>query len=256
MRPAPPSAALGTGLRRYDGLKRSCPVFAAVPVARGRRRCQCEGETPGPAAGRSGDTTGWGAVPLQRPQTRTAATHRYRRPRAPSVRHSGAGRNPETHAPHSATRRARPSSHRTRVRRAAMGRCERSMRPAPPSAALGTGLRRYDGLKRSCPVFAAVPVARGRRRCQCEGETPGPAAGRSGDTTGWGAVPLQRPQTRTAATHRYRRPRAPSVRHSGAGRNPETHAPHSATRRARPSSHRTRVRRAAMQSGRPNVVGR
>ena len=189
---------------------------------------------------------GLGAVPLQRPQTRTAATHRYRRPRAPSARHSGAGRNPETHAPHSATRRARPSSHRTRVRRAAMGRCERSMRPAPPSAALGTGLRRYDGLKRSCPPSLQCRSRGAGGGASAKGETPGPAAGRSGDTTGWGAVPLQRPQTRTAAAHRYRRPRAPSVRHSGAGRNPETHAPHSATRQARPSSHRTRVRRAAI----------
>ena len=64
----PPSAALGAGLRRYDGLKRSCPVFAAVPVARRqaakavrrtKRRVLLLAAVVTPRAG--------GAVPLQRP---------------------------------------------------------------------------------------------------------------------------------------------------------------------------------------------
>ena len=86
--PAAPTAALGTGLRRYDGLERRCFIW---------RRCRSGGRTfasPSASSIRSSFR--------RRPESRTYACHRTTRP----DRHPAA--------------------------------------EAPPCAAPGTGLRRYD----------------------------------------------------------------------------------------------------------------
>ena len=134
--PAAPTAALGTGLRRYDGLKRRCFIW---------RRCRSGGRTfasPSASSIRSSFR--------RRPESRTHACHRTTRP----DRHPAA--------------------------------------EASPCAALGTGLRRYDGLKRRCFIW---------RPCRSGGRTfasPSASSIRS-------SLP-RRPESRTHAHHRTTRP--------------------------------------------------
>ena len=175
---APPTAALGTGLRRYDGLERGrfSGANRTHKIAENSKR-PASPETPP-------------VIPVirRRPESRNHARRAHppglaARVRSPSSAALGTGlrrydglergrfSRRQSHPQARRTANAPPSSPKPSFRRRPESRNHarhRTTRPnrhpaseAPSSAALGTGLRRYDGLERGrfSPLTPIAPTS-------------------------------------------------------------------------------------------------